>query len=259
MGFIKLISTFATLTNFFIILLSMVYKFFIITFLSLFLSNPEKEVSLIAKDKNLAYKNVEKKISKPLIKFNLIEENSITVPSLESFKIAYEGYESLKSQHKLENTILTIIDFSLSSNQKRMWVIDMELNKVLYHSLVAHGRNSGEEFASDFSNKSESYKSSLGFYITGETYHGKHGSSLRLDGIEKGVNDNARKRAVVIHGADYVSESFIKNNHRLGRSQGCPALPVEITQQVISTIKDKSVLFIYHPSRKVSISQGSFS
>ena len=237
----------------------MVYKIFFIAVLSVFLSNPKKEVSLIIKDKNLATKNDNNIISKPIIKFNLIEENSVNVPSLESFKIAYEGYENLKSQHKLENNILTIIDFSLSSKKKRLWVIDMESNVVLFHSLVAHGMNSGEEFATNFSNKSESYKSSLGFYLTGEIYQGKHGSSLRLDGIEKGVNDNARNRAIVIHGADYVSENFIKNYGRLGRSQGCPALPINITSKVISKIKDKSVLFIYHPSKKSSFSQGGIS
>lgn len=237
----------------------MVYKFFFIAFLSFFLSNPNKEVSLITKDKNLATKNSETTISKPIVKLNLIEENSASVPSLESFKIAYEGYENLKSHHKLDNNILTIIDFSLSSNKKRLWVIDMESNVVLFHSLVAHGMNSGQEFATNFSNKSESYKSSLGFYLTGEIYQGKHGSSLKLDGIEKGVNDNARQRAIVIHGADYVSENFIKKNGRLGRSQGCPALPVDITNQVISKIKDKSVLFIYHPSRKSSFSHASIS
>src|SRR5690606_4161345 len=120
-------------------------------------------------------------------------------------------------------------------NKKRMWVIDMTTNTVLMHSLVAHGRNTGDVFAKNFSNASESYKSSLGFYLTGETYTGKHGMSLKLDGLEKGVNDNARNRAVVIHGADYVSDSFIKNNSRLGRSLGCPAVPRELTKQLIST------------------------
>lgn len=237
----------------------MVYKIFFIALLNVFLSNPRKEVSFIEKDKNLATINIDKSISKTIVKFSLIEENSTSVPSLESFKIAFEGYQSLKTQNKLENNILTIIDFSLSSNQKRLWVIDMESNTVLYHSLVAHGMNSGQEFATDFSNKSESYKSSLGFYLTGEIYSGKHGSSLKLDGLERGVNDNARSRAIVIHGADYVSESFIKNNGRLGRSQGCPALPNNIANDVIYKIKDKSVLFIYHPSRKSTFSHGAIS
>ena len=132
---------------------------------------------------------------------------------------------------------------------KRLWVIDLEKNIVLFQTLVAHGRNTGEEFAKEFSNQSESFKSSIGFYATGEIYDGKHGKSLKLDGLEKGLNDKARERAVVIHGADYVSESFIKSNGRLGRSQGCPAVPNEISAQLIELIKDKSCLFIYHPSR----------
>jgi hypothetical protein len=130
-----------------------------------------------------------------------------------------------------------------------MWVIDMTTNTVLLHSLVAHGRNTGDVFANSFSNAAESYKSSLGFYLTGEVYTGKHGMSLKLDGLEKGVNDNARNRAVVVHGADYVSDSFIKDHNRIGRSLGCPAVPVAMTKQLISLIKNKSCLFIYHPSR----------
>jgi hypothetical protein len=136
----------------------------------------------------------------------------------------------------------------LSSNSKRLWVIDLATNTILFQSLVAHGRNTGEEFAKSFSNSAQSFKSSLGFYATGEIYSGKHGMSLRLDGLEKGINDNARSRGVVVHGANYVSNSFIKNNKRLGRSQGCPALPEELSKEIINVIKDKSCLFIYHPS-----------
>jgi hypothetical protein len=113
--------------------------------------------------------------------------------------------------------------------------------------LVAHGRNTGEEYANSFSNSPQSFKSSIGFYTTGEVYIGKHGVSLRLDGLEKGVNDNARSRGVVMHAADYVSTTFIKNNKRLGRSQGCPAVPINLSRAMIGTIKDKSCLFIYHP------------
>lgn len=172
------------------------------------------------------------------------------LPKMESFTKALEGFYSLKAQGKITKDILTLVDFSLSSNTKRLWVIDLSTNTILFHSLVAHGKNTGEEFANRFSNKAESFKSSLGFYITGEIYTGKHGKSMRLDGQERGVNDNARNRAVVMHGADYVSESFIKNHQRLGRSQGCPAIPVELTDDIIDAIKDKSCLFIYHPARK---------
>ena len=128
-------------------------------------------------------------------------------------------------------------------------------NTILFNSLVAHGRNTGEEFASAFSNLNSSFKSSLGFYATGEIYQGKHGASLRLDGLENGVNDNARERGVVMHGADYVSESFIRDHKRLGRSQGCPAVPVELTNEIIQLIKDKSCLYIYHPSRSFSMEE----
>ena len=181
--------------------------------------------------------------------YNLIDTNGYNLPTFESFIAGFEGYEKLKQQGKVVNEILTIIDFSLSSTQERMWVIDMKTQKIILKSLVAHGKNSGLEYATNFSNINESFKSSLGFYVTGEAYQGKHGLSLRLDGMEYGINDKARNRAVVIHGADYVSKSFIKNTGRLGRSQGCPAVPYEIHQELIKTIKDKSCIFIYHPSR----------
>jgi hypothetical protein len=191
--------------------------------------------------------------SKVISLYNNLDAKNFKLPQLESFTKALEGFYQLKQKGLIQNDILTLVDFSLSANSKRMWVIDMSTNTVLYHSLVAHGRNSGEEFATAFSNKSESYQSSLGFYLTGETYQGKHGLSLRLDGLERGINDKARERAVVIHGADYVSDSFIKQNKRLGRSLGCPALPVELNQEIIKTIKDKSCLFIYHPSRSYKV------
>lgn len=182
-----------------------------------------------------------------------LNANNLALPKLESFSKALLGFYELKKQGVVTKDILTLVDFSLSSNLKRLWVIDLSTNTVLYHSLVAHGRNTGNEFAKNFSNKAESFQSSLGFYATGEIYTGKHGKSLRLDGLEKGVNDNARNRAVVMHAADYVSESFIKNNSRLGRSLGCPALPAELNDEIISLIKDKSLLFIYHPSASSKI------
>ncbi len=181
--------------------------------------------------------------------FNSLDSNNFQLPKEESFSKALEGYYLLKSKGFIKKEFLTIIDFSLSSSIKRMWIIDMNQNKIILNSLVAHGKNSGEEYAEDFSNLNQSNKSSLGFFLTGETYNGKHGLSLKLDGLEKGINDNARKREVVVHGADYVSESFINNNKRLGRSQGCPAVPVELSKKIIETIKNKSCMFIYHPSK----------
>lgn len=181
--------------------------------------------------------------------YHNLDSNNFALPELESFKKAIEGYYLLKEKGVIQKNILTLIDFSLSANDKRLWVIDMVANTILYHTLVSHGRNTGEEFANQFSNKINSYQSSLGFYVTSETYSGKHGLSLRLDGLEKGVNDKARERAIVVHGADYVGESFIKNNGRLGRSEGCPAIPMEFRDQIIQAIKGKSCLYIYHPSR----------
>jgi hypothetical protein len=183
------------------------------------------------------------------IAYNNLHSDKFTLPKLESFAEALKGYYLLKEKGLIQKDILTLVDFSLSSNSKRLWVIDLATGNVLFNSLVAHGRNTGAEFASNFSNSANSYKSSLGFYATGEIYSGKHGLSLKLDGLEKGVNDNARARGVVMHAAEYVSNSFIKNNHRLGRSQGCPALPVELSKEIINTIKNKSCFFIYHPSR----------
>ena len=179
--------------------------------------------------------------------YAVLQTNHYDLPQLQSFTQALNGYNKLKAKGLIQKDILTLIDFSLSSNVKRLWVIDLDSKTILYQSLVAHGRNTGEEFATSFSNSAQSFKSSLGFYATGEVYQGKHGLSLRLDGLEKGVNDNARNRGVVMHAADYVSNSFVKNNKRLGRSQGCPAVPVALSKEIISIIKDKSCLFIYHP------------
>ncbi len=187
-----------------------------------------------------------------------LNANNFAMPAIASFKQALEGFYSLKEKGMIEKDILTLVDFSLSSKVKRLWVIDLTTNTILFNSLVAHGRNSGMEFANSFSNKNESLKSSLGLYLTGEVYNGKHGMSLKLDGQESGVNSNARSRSVVMHGADYVSESVVKMQNRLGRSLGCPAIPVELTDDIINTIKGKSAFFIYHPSRAKK-TYGSFT
>jgi len=186
--------------------------------------------------------------SKAEIRYNSLVTNSFKLPKIESFTKALQAFNKLKENGRIQKNILTLVDFSLSSNENRLWVIDLNKNTILFQSLVAHGRNSGNEFADDFSNIPESHQSSLGLYLTGETYFGKHGYSLRLDGQEKGINSNARDRAIVIHGADYVSENFIKQHGRLGRSFGCPSLPNEVSKEIIDAIKDKSCLFIYYPS-----------
>lgn len=176
----------------------------------------------------------------------LVDSNEIPAPAI---NMALNGYYELKSRGLIQNdSLLTIIDFSKPSNEKRFFILDLKNKMIVKSNLVAHGMQSGVLLAESFSNKRFSNKSSLGLYITKETYQGKHGYSLRIDGMSKGVNDNARKRAIVIHGADYVSESFIQKNGRIGRSFGCPALPLNETAEIIDLIKNGSCLFIYHPS-----------
>lgn len=164
-------------------------------------------------------------------------------PQLSALSLALEGWEKLENE--LEKPLLTVIDFTLPSTEKRLWVIDVDKQEIVLNTVVAHGRNSGELMAERFSNTPESYQSSVGFYKTAETYQGKHGYSLRLDGLEKGFNDKARDRAIVIHGADYAREEFAKITGRLGRSLGCPALPTELSAKVIDLIKNGSLLFIF--------------
>lgn len=165
---------------------------------------------------------------------------------LEVFNKAMVGYLNLKKAGLLsDKNILTVADFDQPSSQKRFWVIDINAKKLLFNSLVAHGKNSGNELAETFSNVPESEMSSLGFYVTQGTYTGKHGLSLKIEGMDKNFNSNASKRCVVVHGADYVSEDFIRQNGRLGRSQGCPALPMENYAEIIDTIKDQTVLYLH--------------
>lgn len=179
-----------------------------------------------------------------------LDEKEFDKPRLNAFKAAFKGYYKLLSEGKIDKQILTIIDFTQHSTERRMWVIDMRSKEVLFHNVVSHGRNSGKEYATDFSNTHESFKSSLGFYKTAEAYYGEHGLSLRLDGLEPGINDNARSRAIVIHGADYCNENVAKQQGYLGRSLGCPALPKELSSKIINTIKEESCLFIYHENKQ---------
>lgn len=171
--------------------------------------------------------------------------------SEEIFSLAFMGFEKLNAQGRLSaDSILTIIDFSKSSREKRMFVVDLKAQKLLFNNIVAHGRNTGEEFARSFSNALNSHKSSLGFYITGGTYMGSNGFSMLLNGVEKGFNDKARDRAIVMHGADYASDQAILHKGYLGRSHGCPALPRTLNQKVIEKIKGGNCLFIYYPDEK---------
>ena len=144
--------------------------------------------------------------------------------------------------------ILTVIDYSLPSRARRLWVLDLDRDSVLAHELVAHGRNTGDDLARRFSNRPGSLQSSLGTFITGRTYRGRHGLSLRLRGLDAGLNDRAEARAIVVHGADYVSPGIVRRLGRLGRSQGCPALEPGVAARVIGLIRDGSVLFAWYPS-----------
>ena len=165
--------------------------------------------------------------------------------SFDAFQMAVIGHHFYKSQGLVTNDTVVIIDFDLPSTQPRMFIVDLSENKVLHSSLVAHGKNTGQNMAEHFSNKNGSLQSSVGFFKTNEKYIGKHGLSLRLDGLEKGVNDHARARSIVIHSADYVSQDFITKYNRLGRSFGCPALPMEGYQEALDLLDDQVLLFIH--------------
>lgn len=169
--------------------------------------------------------------------------------SQQAFDYAKKGLDRLVEEGKLINdSIISIVDFSQPSNKKRLFILDIKNYKVLFNTFVAHGRNTGREWASSFSNQNESYKSSPGFYITAETYEGKNGYSLKLEGVERGINDNAYERGIVVHGAPYVSQELANAQGYIGRSQGCPAVPVQLSRPVINAIKGGTCLFIYHPS-----------
>ena len=171
--------------------------------------------------------------------------------SKEAFDQAITGYYAIMADpsNNLRVPILTIIDYTKKSVEKRMWVVDMVHSNLLYNTLVAHGKNSGEQYAEHFSNDCASNMSSLGFFLTGEIYNGKHGKSLILNGLEQGFNDHAKERSIVMHAADYVSEDFIQKVGRIGRSQGCPAIPDYIAPQIIDAIANGSCLFVYYPDK----------
>ncbi|MBC8082538.1 MAG: murein L,D-transpeptidase catalytic domain family protein [Hymenobacter sp.] len=170
------------------------------------------------------------------------------------FEKALTGYLNLQCEGRLTNDkqLLTVIDFELPSTAKRLWVLDLTRKQVKFHTLVAHGHNSGEDIATTFSNQNESNMSSLGFYVTQGEYIGKHGRSLKIDGVDEGFNTNALARSVVMHGADYVSEEFIQQNGRLGRSLGCPALPMDQKDEIIEAVNGGTCLFLNGPDQTYS-------
>ena len=162
------------------------------------------------------------------------------------FSTAMQGFKKLVSKGTVQNDkIVTIADFSQPSTQKRLYVVDLQNKKILFNTLVAHGKNTGSLFAKSFSNDASSLKSSPGFYVTSNTYIGDNGYSLRLNGLEKNINDNALGRSIVMHGASYVTPSFANAMGFIGRSWGCPAVPMSQHKAIINTIKDGTCLFIY--------------
>jgi len=169
----------------------------------------------------------------------------------DAFVMAMKGYQRLLKAGKIHNKqVITIIDYSVSSLRKRLFVVDLEKGQVIYNTYVAHGMNSGKEYARKFSNSLQSLQSSLGFYVTRNTYTGKNGVALKLDGMEKGINDNAFRRGIVLHGAPYVNEPYCRHQGYMGRSEGCPAVPQKETMPIIQSIRNGSAVFVYYPSQQ---------
>ncbi len=184
--------------------------------------------------------------------YNQIDFGKCDRLNYEAFNKAYRGYLNLRAAGKInaDKEILSVCDFSLPSTQNRLWIIDLSKKEVVFNTFVAHGQGSGEEYAAAFSNSFNSHQSSLGFYVTADTYSGEHGTSLHLVGMDEGFNDAAYDRGIVVHGADYVCQKFVNENQKLGRSWGCPAVPSRLSLPIINTIKDGTCLFIYYPDNK---------
>jgi hypothetical protein len=164
------------------------------------------------------------------------------------FTMALKGMAKLVRTRHIKDNLLAIVDFSQPSNNKRLYVIDLNTYQLVYNTYVAHGMKTGKQKATSFSNRQSSNKSSLGFYVTGNAYQGTNGYSLKLQGMEKGINDGAMRRGIVIHGADYVCEGLIESQGYIGRSWGCPAVAPEVSQPLIDLLKEGSCLFIYAPT-----------
>jgi len=180
----------------------------------------------------------------------LFKTNTLGGINPQVLQLALKAQNKAQSMGLSQKTLMTIIDYSLPSTQPRLWVVDMARRKVIYHTHVAHGSGSGGNEAQRFSDIPGSYQSSLGVFLTGKTYQGKHGLSLILHGLEKGINGNAAQRRIVIHAADYVNENVIQQKGRLGRSWGCPALSNKIALPIIHAIKEGTLLFAYYPDDK---------
>lgn len=179
----------------------------------------------------------------------LFDQLSVKAPTLDSrvLSMALNADRCGRARGKAKKNVLTVIDYSLPSTEKRLWVFDLATRELVFHELVAHGVGTGANMAEEFSNRHGSRQSSLGLFSTGKTYTGRNGYSLKLHGLEKGINHQALARTIVIHGAWYVSAAHAKKHGRLGRSWGCPALDPKVSRPVIDFIKGGSLLFVYYP------------
>lgn len=203
---------------------------------------PHKGQKITEQNKNLSQDSLYNNYLKNL--YHAVHLDSAGL-NIRVFEKALTGFYNIKAQRFLPmKSILTIADFDQESRKKRLYIIDLDKKELILNTWVAHGQNSGGDKPDYFSNAINSNSSSLGFYLTGEIYYGKHGRSLKLDGMDYGFNNNARERAIVVHGADYVCQESINKLGRLGRSQGCPAVPTKLANKVINTIAEKTVLFI---------------
>jgi hypothetical protein len=211
----------------------------IFSFLSNSISNSTPSERNINSNDNITS---DAKYNELLVK-NLYEKcNLINKLDYNIFKLAIDGYNSIDLMNK---NLLSIIDYSKPSNEKRFFIIDIKNHKLLYQTLVAHGKKSGYLNATKFSNKYGSHKSCLGFFKTGNSYYGIRGYSLKLEGLEKGINDNARQRGIIIHGANYVDERIADGSGFIGRSWGCPAVSKKLSKEIINLLKGGSLLYIY--------------
>src|SRR5665213_2703684 len=218
----------------------------------------EKLVSAVS-DKNLDYSNTAE--AKKAFEVKMVIEQAMTLYdsmklgksglNQKAFEYAWRGYHNLLKKGELKkSSVLSICDFTQSSRNKRLYVIDVANKKLLFNTYVSHGMNSGVEYATSFSNKSNSFKSSLGFFLTSKTYFGRNGLSLKVRGLEKGYNDLAAKRHIVLHGSEYITPDYLKDNGEMGRSLGCAAMPNAVSPKIIKTVKNGSCLFIYSPNVK---------
>lgn len=209
--------------------------------------NPDKEGQNIKEEKEFSMERIPARSPEGLATDHMDFGDGDTL-DFQVFQRAWWGHQKMIRKGRVspeKQHLITVIDFRLHSARPRLWVLDMNQSRVVFCDYVAHGQGSGLDYAREFSNRPHSHQSSLGFYLTGEIYKGKHGKSLRLHGLEKGINHRALERAIVLHGADYVSESFIQGQRRLGRSWGCPAVSRNLAPVLIDLIAGGTTLFIY--------------